>query len=252
MRSTCRPIRCSRRRSSEAALSAGCGVHEAGGLVSVDLASRAPLIAAGADNGLRAVRAAAPDILFANADEVAALVGRRGARRLLEIAPIVVVKQGAAGCHVVWRATGGVATMGNVLEIAVATRPLAVTDTTGAGDAFDAGFLYRSDRQRFRTRRGGAERGRRPPRSGRRPSCRDAAADRAQAGARRCERRERYAPLLVAPRIRAALAAQRPVVALESTLITPWLRAAAQPGSGTARGGRRSRGWCRAGDDRRP
>src|SRR4051794_37873867 len=69
-------------------------VRDGGGLVSVDLASRAPLLAAGADNGLRAVRAVAADVLFANVDEVTALVGRRGARRLLNVAPIVVVKMG--------------------------------------------------------------------------------------------------------------------------------------------------------------
>ena len=124
---------------SEAALHAAQVIRSASGLVSVDLASRAPLLAAGSDHGLRAVRAAAPDILFANADEVAALVGRRGARRLLDVAPIVVVKQGSAGCHVVWR---GLKSPSEVLEIAVATRPLVVHDTTGAGDAFDAGFLY--------------------------------------------------------------------------------------------------------------
>jgi len=124
---------------SDAALHAVRLVRESGGLVSVDLASRAPLLAAGADNGLRAVRAAAPDLLFANQDEVGALVGRSGARRLLDVAPIVVVKQGAQGCHVLWRAGDGPRP---VLEIDVATRPLTAVDTTGAGNAFDAGFLH--------------------------------------------------------------------------------------------------------------
>jgi sugar/nucleoside kinase (ribokinase family) len=47
-----------------------------------------------------------------------------------------VVKDGAAGCRVLWRVDD------HVREIDVATKSLAVTDTTGAGDAFDAGFLY--------------------------------------------------------------------------------------------------------------
>src|SRR3954453_6990048 len=123
---------------SKAALSAASLVHARGGVVSVDLASRAPLLAAGADNGLRAVRAAAPDVLFANVDEVSALVGRRGSRRLLDVAPLVVVKLGASGCHLVWHD----GSRSSVLEMEVATKPLIATDTTGAGDAFDAGFLY--------------------------------------------------------------------------------------------------------------
>jgi sugar/nucleoside kinase (ribokinase family) len=52
--------------------------------------------------------------------------------QLLDLAPIVVVKQGSAGCRVMWR--GG--------QSAIATKPLAATDSTGAGDAFDAGFLF--------------------------------------------------------------------------------------------------------------
>jgi len=125
---------------SEACLRAVALVRARGGLISVDLASRAPLLAAGADNGLRAVRAAAPDVLFANVDEVAALVGRRGATRLLDIAPLVVVKLGAGGCRVLWRSAAGASRP--VMQLEIATKPLAGVDTTGAGDAFDAGFLY--------------------------------------------------------------------------------------------------------------
>ncbi len=130
--------------TSDAAMRAADLTRAAGGFVSVDLASRAPLLAQGADHGLRAVRAASVDILFANRDEVTALVGARGARRLLDIAPVVVVKQGSAGCRVLWRGAApapGAAPV-RVIEIDVATKPLAVSDTTGAGDAFDAGFLY--------------------------------------------------------------------------------------------------------------
>ncbi len=123
---------------SEASMRAVGLARASGAFVSVDLASRAPLLAAGADNGLRAVRAAAPDVLFANLDEVSALVGRRGAARLLDIAPVVVVKLGPGGCRVLWRS----AASRPVLQVEVATKPLTGVDTTGAGDAFDAGFLY--------------------------------------------------------------------------------------------------------------
>jgi len=87
-RSTCRLLvaHCALVRWS---LRAASLVRARGRLVTVDLASRAPLLAAGADAGLRAVRACAPDILFANHDEMSALVGSRGARKLLDVAPIV-------------------------------------------------------------------------------------------------------------------------------------------------------------------
>jgi len=123
---------------SAASLHAASLVRARGGLVTVDLASRAPLLAAGADAGLRAVRACAPDIMFANHDEMSALVGSRGARKLLDVAPIVVVKLGSAGCRVLWRGPTAAAP----LEIEVATKPIKAADTTGAGDAFAAGFLF--------------------------------------------------------------------------------------------------------------
>lgn len=122
---------------SEASLHAASLIRARGALVSVDLASRAPLLAAGADNGLRAVRAASPHVLFSNLDEVRAVVGRRGARRLLDVAPLIVVKLGPGGCQLVWHGKSG-----SVIEMEVAAKPLAATDTTGAGDAFDAGFLH--------------------------------------------------------------------------------------------------------------
>jgi sugar/nucleoside kinase (ribokinase family) len=57
------------------------------------------------------------------------------------VAPIVVVKQGPGGCRVLWR--GG--------QSVIATRPLAAPDTTGAGDAFDAGFLFALISSGYRT-----------------------------------------------------------------------------------------------------
>ena len=66
------------------------------------------------------------------------MVGARRHAQLLEFAPVVVIKEGAAGCRVLWRGDN----QAEVLEIDVATRSIAATDTTGAGDAFDAGFLH--------------------------------------------------------------------------------------------------------------
>lgn len=109
--------------------------REAGAKVSVDLASIGPLLA----NGRRAARALieeiAPDLLFATAAEAEALLGRQAVEGLLELAPTAVVKRGAKGATVLARA--GEAD----LRFEVATAHLTALDTTGAGDAFDAGFL---------------------------------------------------------------------------------------------------------------
>ena len=108
----------------------------AGSVVSVDLASRRPLMARGRRTAWETIMAVAPDLLFANDAEAAALTGPRGDIRLLELAPIVVVKEGSAGCRIVARTTGP-----EPARLAVATSPVRAADTTGAGDAFDAGFL---------------------------------------------------------------------------------------------------------------
>ena len=123
----------------DAAYAAARSAREAGAVLSVDLASRAPLLARGRVAAREDLAGIAPDLLFANADEAAALTGTRtGARReaLLELAPLVVLKQGPAGCLVLVRRGS------DALALAVATRPLEAVDTTGAGDAFDAGFLF--------------------------------------------------------------------------------------------------------------
>jgi sugar/nucleoside kinase (ribokinase family) len=109
-----------------------------GALISADLASRAPLLAAGPDTVLRTLEAVSPNILFANLDEVSAVAGRRGASVLLSYADVVVVKLGSSGCQLVWHDS----TRKSVLHVEVATKPIAAADTTGAGDAFAAGFLY--------------------------------------------------------------------------------------------------------------
>ena len=81
-----------------------------------------------------------PDVLFANREEAAVILGgrRRSLAALLEIAPLVVVKEGADGCRIMWLDTQ---TAGKH-RLDIATSPVAAADTTGAGDAFAAGFLY--------------------------------------------------------------------------------------------------------------
>jgi len=91
--------------------------------VSVDLSSTAAIEEAGVGAFREALRAARPDVLFANEAE-AELVGGLAAET-------VVVKRGARGC-VVLRA-------GRSVELPAIDA--AVVDSTGAGDAFAAGFL---------------------------------------------------------------------------------------------------------------
>ena len=123
---------------AEAAYAAAGRAREAGAFVSVDLASRRPLFAHGRRAARELISRAEPDLLFANEGEAAALVGRSDTTRLLELAPLVVIKFGPLGCRVMWRGDG----RGEILQATVATIRIAATDTTGAGDAFDAGFLH--------------------------------------------------------------------------------------------------------------
>jgi sugar/nucleoside kinase (ribokinase family) len=107
----------------------------AGALITVDLASSAPLLAIGRRPALALIREAAPDLLFATRDEAKALLGPKYDDRLLDLAPIAVVKRGRKGASI------HVRTDHKPLRFDVATTPIRATDTTGAGDAFDAGFL---------------------------------------------------------------------------------------------------------------
>lgn len=103
--------------------------------VSLDLASTGPLLAGGRDAARELIMASAPDLLFATSIEAEALLGGGAVERLLELAPMVVVKRGSKGATVLARSGE------ERVRLEVATTPLAAADTTGAGDAFDAGFL---------------------------------------------------------------------------------------------------------------
>jgi len=109
--------------------------RDAGATVSVDLASIGPLLAKGRRAARELIEEVAPDLLFATAAESGALLGRREVEGLLELASTAVVKRGSKGATVLARS--GEAN----LRFEVATDHLTTVDTTGAGDAFDAGFL---------------------------------------------------------------------------------------------------------------
>jgi sugar/nucleoside kinase (ribokinase family) len=107
--------------------------HAAGALVTVDLSSAGPLLAIGRQAAIEVVRGAQPDLLFAAGIEARALATTDEA--LLDVAPIVVLKRGPRGVTILFR--DGTATH----ELNVAVKAVAASDTTGAGDAFDAGFI---------------------------------------------------------------------------------------------------------------
>jgi sugar/nucleoside kinase (ribokinase family) len=107
--------------------------HAAGALVTVDLSSAGPLLAIGRQAAIDIVRGTQPDLLFAAGIEARALATTDEA--LLDVAPIVVLKRGSQGVTIIFR--DGTATH----ELNVAVKAVAASDTTGAGDAFDAGFI---------------------------------------------------------------------------------------------------------------
>ncbi|HLY14041.1 MAG TPA: carbohydrate kinase family protein, partial [Candidatus Limnocylindrales bacterium] len=111
-----------------------------GAVVSLDLASVGPLLANGRPAALALVRAVAPDVLLTTGAELAELLDSPNravlGARALGLAPVVIVKRGANGATVHLLDASGAS-----ITFDVATKLLAAPDTTGAGDAFDAGFL---------------------------------------------------------------------------------------------------------------
>ncbi len=104
----------------------------AGALVSIDLASAGFLQSEGPGELLARVASLRPDVLFATEAEAAETAAPP--ERLLDLSPLVVLKQGSAGAQGLRRGRA---------PVAVPARSARVTDSTGAGDAFDAGFIAR-------------------------------------------------------------------------------------------------------------
>ncbi len=120
------PLAAASRRAVELARASGA-------LVSVDLASRQPILDLGPGEARSRIAAVGPDLLFGTIAEAEAILDGRDHAVLLELAPIVVVKDGAQGATILHRDA--------VIE--VPTMAIVARDTTGAGDAFAAGFLVR-------------------------------------------------------------------------------------------------------------
>jgi sugar/nucleoside kinase (ribokinase family) len=112
-----------------------------GALVSLDLSSVGPLLEHGRAAAVDLVRDAAPDVLFATLVEAEAIAGSSDVASLLDLAPLAVIKQGRAGATVFAAGPTLASRPGTPRAFDVATTPLPARDSTGAGDAFDAGFL---------------------------------------------------------------------------------------------------------------
>jgi sugar/nucleoside kinase (ribokinase family) len=82
-----------------------------------------------------------PDILFATESEVEAFLGRYATDGILEHAAIAVIKRGSLGARVLARDTSAGDEPREPLRFDVATPQVNAADTTGAGDAFSAGFI---------------------------------------------------------------------------------------------------------------
>lgn len=120
----------------EAAEQATAAARKAGGriLVSLDIAD--PFVASRYGKQFRDWIPGNVDLLFGNREELSQLTGEvmdgQILKRARDLAPKVVMKTGARGC---------LACEGD-RTASVGTRSLTPMDTTGAGDAFAAGFLH--------------------------------------------------------------------------------------------------------------
>lgn len=120
---------------SHAARKAVSLARKSGAFVSVDLASIGPLLERGRQVAVALIEEVAPDLIFSTAVEAQALLERYAVDGLLDLAPTAVVKRGPQGATVLAREGD------QRLHFEVATEHRIASDTTGAGDAFDAGFL---------------------------------------------------------------------------------------------------------------
>ena len=112
-----------------------------GVLVSVDLASVGPLLAHGRREAREMIANLRPDLVFATEKEAEALLGRHVPEGMLDVAAVAVIKRGSRGARVYARIDHGQTEAEPPLQFDVATAAVPADDTTGAGDAFDAGFI---------------------------------------------------------------------------------------------------------------
>ena len=102
--------------------------HERNVAVSIDVSSTAVMYEVGIDEVIRRLAAASPTVVFANVDEAAAL-----AVHAALVDALTVLKRGPRSA-LIHRIDG------STVEVEAIAVP-GVNDTTGAGDAFAAGFL---------------------------------------------------------------------------------------------------------------
>jgi sugar/nucleoside kinase (ribokinase family) len=118
--------------------------REAGMTISIDPASAAPLAACGVERVLGWIGGV--DVLLPNLDEARVLTGKEGPDAS---ARALIARAGAREVIVTLGAAGALWTDGHTVVRAPAPQVERVADTTGAGDAFAAGWLM--------ARRGGAD-----------------------------------------------------------------------------------------------